>query len=288
MKTAGAPLIAHLTSGRQFRRAELWTFTHADGAVLARYTPLDADVTVAGETWLKGGPVLTRPRSRLAAGTEVDEFVIVVEPKETDLILGVTWPIAARRGVLRHGRVAIWRVYFPEWGDVSLGKLWLMGGRMAEMQGDGAQVRITVRSDLELLNVKIPVDVVQPPCKHTLFDSGCKLIAVDFDVAAAASAGSTPSLVRANLAQANGYFSLGRIVFTSGANNGATRYIKLHTAGAPALLDLVKPLLASPAPGDTFTVYPGCDKTQPTCTAKYNNLVNFGGQPFVPRPETAF
>jgi hypothetical protein len=42
-----------------------------------------------------------------------------------------------------------------------------------------------------------------------------------------------------------------------------------------------------PNTGDTFTAYPGCDKTQNTCTSKFNNLVNFGGFPYVPVPEAA-
>jgi hypothetical protein len=43
-----------------------------------------------------------------------------------------------------------------------------------------------------------------------------------------------------------------------------------------------------PAPGDTFIAYPGCDKTQSTCSGKFSNLVNFGGSPYIPVPETSF
>jgi len=47
------------------------------------------------------------------------------------------------------------------------------------------------------------------------------------------------------------------------------------------------PLPFAPNAGDAFTAYPGCDKTQNTCTAKFNNLANFEGFPYVPAPETA-
>lgn len=285
MKTAAAPLIAHLTSGQQFRRAELWTFTLANG-VIARYTTLDADVTVGGTTWLAGGPVLSRPASHQVSGVQVGEFEVTVEPAATDTIAGLPWVQAARLGLLRHGRLRIERVYMPEWGDVSLGKLHLMGGRMAAAHGDGGQVLITVRDDRELLNTKIPIHLVQPGCRHTLFSAGCALDSGAWDVGGTVLAGSGVSTVLATLAQADGWFSLGRIVFTSGINDGNSRSVKLHTAGSPATLALIAPLPAAPAPGDTFVVYPGCDKQQATCADKFSNLLNFGGQPYVPQPET--
>jgi len=128
---------------------------------------------------------------------------------------------------------------------------------------------------------------VQPGCRHTLFSPGCTLNSASWAVGGTVAVGSTVSTVLATLGQAGGWFSLGRIVFTSGINNGNSRSVKLHTAGAPASLALIAPLPAAPAPGDTFTVYPGCDKQQATCGGKFGNVLNFGGQPYVPQPETA-
>lgn len=286
MKTASAPLIAHLTSGQQFRRAELWTFTLANG-VVARYTTLDVDVTVDGITWLAGGPVLSRPASHQVSGVQVGEFEVTVEPIATDTIAGLPWVQAARKGLLRHGRLRIERVYMPAWGDVSLGKLHLMGGRMAAAHGDGSQVLITVRDDRELLNTKIPVNLVQPGCRHTLFSSGCTLDSADWVIGGYVVSGSSVSTVLVTLGQASGWFSLGRIVFTSGINNGNSRTVKLHTAGAPTSLALIAPLPVAPANGDSFLIYPGCDKQQATCDGKFSNVLNFGGQPYVPQLETA-
>lgn len=286
MKTASAGLIAHLTSGQQFRRAELWTFTLANATVV-RYTTLDVDVTIAGTTWLAGGPVLSRPASRLVTGVQVGEFEVTVEPVATDTIAGLPWVQAARLGLLRYGRLRIERIYMPSWGDVTLGKLHLMGGRMAAAHGDGSQVLITVRDDRELLNTKIPLHLVQPGCRHTLFAAGCTLNPASWAVSGTVAAGSGVSTVLATLAQAGGWFSLGRIIFTGGINSGTSRSIKQHTAGSPAALSLISPLPVAPAPGDTFTLYPGCDKQQATCNSKFGNVLNFGGQPYVPQPETA-
>lgn len=286
MKTASPGLVTHLTSGQQFRRAELWTFSLVDGTVL-RYTQLDTNVKVGSDTWLANGPVLTRPRARQVAGVEVDEFEITIAPGPGDLIGGQTWPVVARKGGLRDGRVLIERVYMPTWGDVSLGKLYTQGGVMVRARGDGSEVIATVWSDLMRLNTKIPIDVQQAGCRHTLFDAKCTLSAAAFAVSGTVASGSTASSIHAVLGQATGYFSLGRIVFTSGPNIGASRSIKLHTSGSPAIVKLVIPMFNAPVVGDAFTIYPGCDKTQATCNTKFANQDNFGGEPYVPVPETA-
>jgi len=66
-------------------------------------------------------------------------------------------------------------------------------------------------------------------------------------------------------------------------NNGTVRSVKQFSAGA---FTLVVPLWQACSPGDTFTAYPGCDRTSPTCSGKFGNLVNFRATPDVPVPET--
>src|SRR6185312_11667690 len=47
------------------------------------------------------------------------------------------------------------------------------------------------------------------------------------------------------------------------------------------------PFALSVAPGDTGTLYPGCDGQQATCEFKFSNKQNFGGFPNVPGPPGA-
>ena len=53
------------------------------------------------------------------------------------------------------------------------------------------------------------------------------------------------------------------------------------------LHSVVGPLPAAVANGDTFQVWPGCDKVQATCSGKFANLARFRGQPYIPMAETA-
>ena len=56
------------------------------------------------------------------------------------------------------------------------------------------------------------------------------------------------------------------------------------TAGA---MSLMAPLPFTIEIGDQITVIPGCNKTVPTCTNKFNNVLNYGGFTEIPAAETA-
>ena len=85
-----------------------------------------------------------------------------------------------------------------------------------------------------------------------------------------------------------GWFTNGRLIWTSGANQGLEGIVKAHlTVGAEALIDLwLAPALPA-APGDTFEVTAGCDKTASTCGARFGNLENFRGFPHIPGDDVA-
>lgn len=85
----------------------------------------------------------------------------------------------------------------------------------------------------------------------------------------------------------SGFFTLGVITFTSGANSGLSYSIQdYENPGTGGVITLVRGTLATPAPGDTFTIVAGCEKSLTTCRQKFNNLINFAGMPFIPTPES--
>jgi hypothetical protein len=82
---------------------------------------------------------------------------------------------------------------------------------------------------------------------------------------------------------ANGYYTQGVITFTSGVLSGVKATITGYYLG---IVTLLAALPSAPVAGVTFTIVPGCDKQMTTCQKKFNNLINFGGMPYVPIPET--
>jgi uncharacterized phage protein (TIGR02218 family) len=86
-----------------------------------------------------------------------------------------------------------------------------------------------------------------------------------------------------------GWFSGGRVVFATGLLEGVTVDIASHsleTGGAR--LSLWSPLARAPSPGDAVTVTAGCDKAFETCSAKFDNILNFQGFPHLPGSDFAY
>ena len=96
-------------------------------------------------------------------------------------------------------------------------------------------------------------------------------------------AGRLKALVFAGAAASH---AQGAIMFSSGVNANVRATVKSVAAGTA--LNLVYPLPLAPAAGDSFTVYAGCDHTQNTCAARFSNLANFRGFPYVPPPQMAY
>jgi uncharacterized phage protein (TIGR02218 family) len=78
---------------------------------------------------------------------------------------------------------------------------------------------------------------------------------------------------------AAGWFSGGKLTFTTGANAGRAREVKRHGATG---IELWQAMSEAIAPGDAFTITAGCDKQFATCKAKFANAVNFRGFPYMP------
>lgn len=263
--------------------ADLYTFALRNGSFL-RYTTLDADVEYDGNTFQRLAPVIHRDRVKQQVGIEVSTMRLRVYPRSGDQIGGVDWIPAARSGALDGALVTLQRAYLWHPAVPPIGVLTSFKGRVSTIQAGRSGAEIEVKSYLEVLNIPMPRNLVQPGCIHTLYDVGCTLNRENFAEESEVEADSTRTVINCNLTQDAGYFDLGAVTFTSGVNSGVSRGVKSYT---PGVLTLSFPLPSTPETGDEFTAYPGCDKKQGTCTNKFNNLPNFKAMPFVPVPETA-
>lgn len=71
----------------------------------------------------------------------------------------------------------------------------------------------------------------------------------------------------------------GRVVWTSGNNNGVTSEVK-HQDGTKIELHVNTPAIIQV--GDAFQITEGCDRLFSTCKSKFSNGIHFGGTPHVP------
>jgi uncharacterized phage protein (TIGR02218 family) len=284
MKPASPALMAILGSN-QFFMADCYGFTLRDGTAV-RYTSAERDLTdpATGNVFAAGGPYFERSQVKFSAGVQVDELDIVVTAKPTDLLDGAAWFAALTAGILDGAEIELYRAFMPSFGDTAAGLVTLFAGRVTEVDIGRSKATIKANTHLELLNLQWPWRLFQPGCARTLFDAGCGLAKSGFATAWHVSAGSTAAILQTDCTQASGTASLGTLTFSSGALLGKSYGIRQQDGGA---LTLTTPVPALPAMGDALMLYPGCDKTQSTCKAKFANLQNFAGFPYIPVPETA-
>lgn len=262
MKTVTPELDALLRSSRQFFMADLYTITLKSGSIL-RYTSYDVDVVLSGQTYAHDGPLFKRESTRTVVGIEVNEMRVTINPKTTDLLNGVRFIRACRVGALDGATLEIHKAFMPDRGGVSVGAVLMFGGRVSEMMFSRTEADVTVKSDTELLNISLPRNVCQPTCLNSLFDSGCGLSKSAFQAIGALQAGSTQTKFNVGLSGfPDGWFTVGTILFTTGANAGVMVSIKSFAAGVvyPSI-----PMLGAVATGDEFVIVPGCDRRQLTC-----------------------
>lgn len=258
-------------------------------AQVGLFTNCDRDIRWNSLTYSSMGPRLSRSAIKWAAGLTVDSLTVKMDARPTDLFNNVPILEALALGLLDGARVTVERIFgsqFGAWVDSVV----LFAGNISDISSIGrTHAEFTIRSRMELLNNSLPRVLYQPSCRWTLFDSGCTLSRASFLTEATVASGSSNfTLNISGLSQATGYFDQGIAVGISGPNQGQALTIKKHVNGSPSTITFIVPLPFAPQVGDVFDLYPGCDKTQSTCNSKFSNLINFGGMPYVPVPETAF
>ena len=289
MKTASSTLINFLTAARaspdiQIAFADCYTFALTGGATLT-YTNADVPIVYAGNRFLANGPLVSGLKYKASVGLEVDKQQITIAARPTDLISGNPVLNAIREGALDGAEVQRDRVFLTAIGGAVIGGVTLFHGRVSTVDNVGrTQAQITVASDLVILDYDMPRNLYSPTCLHALYDSGCGVPRGTYAASGTAGAGSTASAIA--FAGALASHAQGSLVFTSGVNANVRATVKSAVAGAS--LTLIYPLPAAPAAGDAFTVYAGCDHTPATCKARFSNLADFRGFPYVPPPQIAY
>jgi uncharacterized phage protein (TIGR02218 family) len=265
--------------------AEAFSFTLRNGTVLT-YTNSEVSFAYNGVTYLGNNVLIDGLKYKASIGLEVDKQQISIAARP-DQMIAANAPFlqALRDGAFDGCEVVRTRVFWSDTiGGTLVGGVILFKGRLGAIDEIGrVGAKLTVNSDLVLLDIDMPRNVYQPTCLHTLYDSGCTLAKAAFSASGAVGSGSTASLI--NWSGSSVSYQQGTITFTSGVNSGVTGTIGSAVAGTS--LALIYPLQSAPSAGDAFTVAFGCDHTPATCNAKFNNLANFRGFPYVPPPQMA-
>lgn len=241
----------------------------ATGQQLA-YTSSHFPVLWNSLTYLANSIQVEGLKLKQSIGLNADQQQITLAGYSTMTIGGIPFLQALQQGLFDGAEIQRERAFFTTFSGggapalapvpplVPLGTVIMFKGRVTEIVGVGrSSAKVTVASDLTLLDREMPWKYLGASCQWQLYGPGCALSRAAFTFSGAAGAGSTSSVINWTGASTN--FAQGSIAFTSGANTGVTATIKSAAAGAS--LTLVYPLPAAPAAGDGFTAVWGCDHT---------------------------
>ena len=283
MRAASPALIALLASSDRFIMADLYTITLVGGSVL-RYSAAPTALFANGYTFALG-PKFERSQTKIVIGTQVDELEVRIYTEPTDLIGGLPFLPAAWQGELDGALLQLERAFMATYGDTSPGTVVLFAGRISDIDCTRTGIDVKCRSHLELLNIQMPRRLWQSSCTHTLGDAMCQFDRSNLQATFSAGPGSSEAQIATSVSPTppNLYIQ-GTVIGVTGANAGSSRTVANMSGGwVYVRLAFLSPIL----PGDQFQLLPGCDHTLSTCTNLFNNVIHYGGFPYIPTPETA-
>ncbi len=252
-----------------------WVVTRRDG-IKRGFTDHDNDIVLDAVTCRAGtglsGSEATAQSGLAVTASEISGALDDDALTEDDLAAGLY-------------DAAIIDVWLVDWTDAAL-RLLLSKGTLGEVRREGAAFTAEVRGLADRL-AEERGRLYTVGCSADLGDASCT---VDLTAAAFRGTGAISALTGNSAFTTSGlsdfddgWFTAGRLNWTSGANSGLAMEVKRHSVESSSVSIELWQAMAHPlAPGDTFAVTAGCDKRFSTCRDRFANSVNFRGFPHIP------
>jgi len=271
VKTISVALASHI-AGRTTTLARLWEITRRDGEQF-HFTDHDVDILFGGDTYealtgFSSSEVSTTGQLNVD-NLEVTTFFDAASITQVDVEAG-KWDGATIR------------LFVVNYADLTQGALLQRFGEIGQFAYDGQRFRAELRGLMQALANNIG-RTYGANCPWQLGDADCKVDLNDsngytqaFEVTAVASRLE----FTADVMEADNWFRYGIVEWTTGNNAGYRMEVRASFDTGVVSLQLQMPFEIQV--GDTGNLIPGCDKTEATCIAKFNNILNYGGFADIP------
>lgn len=270
MKTIAGALETHLQQTTT-TLAICWKITSTGGTILG-FTNHPSDLVVSGVTY-RAAYGFSPSSVDTNAGLAVDNLDVKGLFNVSGLALA-----DIQSGKWDYATV---EVFLVNYSSVSDGTIKIRKGTVGEFRLDRQNFMAEIRGLFQAYSRQI-VELYSPACRADLGDTRCGVTIGTYTVAGTVTAVTSKRVfVDTGRTEASDYFNGGLLTWTGGVNSGRAMEVKDWTNGSKTF-ELVLPMLSTIAVGDTYSVYAGCDKTLATCRDKFNNVVNFRGEPYVP------
>lgn len=271
MKSLPSALATHVAT-RETMLATALKITREDATVFA-FTSHDVDDVVSGVTYLAD------------PGVDVTDIVIQANAAVGNLELttlhdGSVFTTADIFG--GRWRNAAFVIFRYNWASLTDGIDTLLTGTLGE---------VTLRQNMVVAELRDLRQYLQQPigsassktCRYRLGSTDknngglCKKVLTAFTYTGTLTAVTGNGVFTdSGRGEADAWFDEGEITFTSGDNDGLSAKIKSFASGQ---FTLALPMSATVAIGDTYSVIAGCRKRLEDCRDKFDNVINFGGEP---------
>jgi len=282
-KAISAELRAHLQQ-ETTTRAVLWRVQRRDGTEYF-YTDHDTDIVFTGDTYQASTGFISTSLSQ-DRGMGVDNMEVI-----SFMHQGMITEADVAAGLFDMATVDIFVVNYE---DLSMGALYLaLGWSAGEIKIGDTSFTCEIRGKSQRLQQEI-VEITSVSCRYTLGDARCK-----FDLTP--STGDNPyqedsSVIyvtdrqqfTASLVTESAdpdVWRFGLVEWLDGLNVGLTMEIKSYDGDTEDLI-LFQAMPFAIEPGDAFQATFGCDKIIRTCSVRFDNVLNFGGEPHIPEQGT--
>ena len=283
MKTVSAGFQTHL-DGELTKLATCWKIVRKDSTEF-HFTSHDTDIVFDGDTYLSIAnydiSAIENTGDMAVDGLELTGILESGYIEEDDVKFGL------------FDSADVW-LFAVIWDDIAQGNLKLRKGEFGEVQIHNGTYKVEIRGLTQKLQQEF-VDLYSPSCRADLGDAKCGVnlaartesdTVATVTVSKQAFTGTSGPVPVGGNEDTDGYFSGGLLTWTSGNNNGLSFEIKEYNTSP--IIGLYIPTPFTITVGDTYDYTPGCFKTLTHCRDKFNNVINFRGEPFVPGEDEIF
>lgn len=252
------------TSAQGGSPVELYEFIN--GTAAYRYTSAAHDVSYGGNTYT----AVPIARGAVEATSETARLALEITCARDLPVLGLFSTMPPEEVVA----VTLRRLHA---GDGEAITLWM--GRVLNVTWNSAAAEIhceSVYTSLKRVGLR---RLYQKGCPHVVYGPGCGLDRDDFKVVRTVSTVTGTTVTLGTLSgYADGYFAGGYLEWEKSAGVFERRAIRSQV-GAVVTIGFPIPGMAASA---SVNLYPGCDHSLVTCDGKFDNRLNYGGQPYYP------
>lgn len=245
---------------------EIELYTFAGSSATFRLTPHEPEVVLDGDRYAS----LPIGRTELALGAEAAKSALdLTVPPECALVRHLLASALTGDACAVTLRIA----RRDAWGD----SWWIAGTRWmgrvlgVEVADDSARIRCeSAQVSLKRIGLR---RLYSRACSHVLYSAACGATPITASASVSSSTGRSVDLAGGVPAAVAGTLAGGWLETAAGARH---MIVRESAAGVELLYPV--PL----APGEGVTLAAGCDHTTATCAARFSNLDNYGGFPFIP------